>query len=1035
MAERQAPSTTQRSLGALLAEHARVPDPDVEGFVQMAAAVQRGLHEADKAEPEGVTSTTALWAILHEDKTIAEVLQDAGVEQAGLIPELPMPLRAPPVDLARVPLAEDLERALGAAFAAQPSPQTIGRIDVAVAVLWDAEAHGGRLGTYLREIGADVPALVGRLDQLRTGEPPRLSGAAGLYLGFYEALQRSRGPGGGTVDGPNLWSAFGYVAAQRRGTLANVVANTLVRLRAAHVASKMPSAGQRDVDFREPVEPVPLDAMSHVALVAHPVLAAAGRVRDRVEPGDVIRLRHIVAVAIEHGEGPFGPETRDDDLDAVRSDFLAQIDHDAPANTASAWHAYFARTPTATPAGRAVAGLDVDLVDDTTPLHDELQVTRDVETLCDVLAARDAVPPISVGLFGRWGSGKSYFMALMRRRIAELSSAARRAGKEHSSYCTDIVQVTFNAWHYMDADDLWATIAVELFAAIAEVDPDVDARPRAEVVRELEDAERQRDPVDRSLARALSDPRVTQAAASMGLGADGKEALGVVGEVGRSAGHLSAVVAVVRRWPRRRRWSVVALGAAGVVALATLAVLLATGSVSVGTLAAWGTLAAGGLGTAAKWLRSIQSGLTRVNDVVDQLGLKPEEVTPERLETGEQDDEKIRGLREELARIDRLTSTREWLEARAQSTDYTHHFGVISVLRGDLEALARKQREADENRRIILYIDDLDRCEPSRVVEVLQAVHLLLAMPLFVVVVGVDPRWLTRSLQRHYRQILSTDGASRGEDEALTESTPHDYLEKIFQIPFSIAPMQADGFGRLVAAIAKPPTPSPSGGPQPDPEVAAQPAPDADAGAPPDGDGDGGTAAPRPAAAPPTEGAPPAPAPAPPPPTIVVDPPRLQLTDPEVAALSHLAPLIGTPRAAKRLVNLYRLVRAGIADDEITRFVAEAQFRALAIVLAAQVGGPRVSSEFLADLVDGTGGGTIGQRVAELSYAERAHRDGDDLEALRKALGAACVDARGRPVPDVDVNVDELRPWIRPLQRYTFEGALAASAGETPPGR
>lgn len=46
--------------------------------------------------------------------------------------------------------------------------------------------------------------------------------------------------------------------------------------------------------------------------------------------------------------------------------------------------------------------------------------------------------------------------------------------------------------------------------------------------------------------------------------------------------------------------------------------------------------------------------------------------------------------------------------------------------------------------RIVLYIDDLDRCPPKRVVEVLEAVHLLLAFPLFVVVVGVDVRWVSR---------------------------------------------------------------------------------------------------------------------------------------------------------------------------------------------------------------------------------------------------------------------------------------------------
>ncbi|MGH3928616.1 MAG: P-loop NTPase fold protein [Pseudonocardiaceae bacterium] len=34
--------------------------------------------------------------------------------------------------------------------------------------------------------------------------------------------------------------------------------------------------------------------------------------------------------------------------------------------------------------------------------------------------------------------------------------------------------------------------------------------------------------------------------------------------------------------------------------------------------------------------------------------------------------------------------------------------------------------------RIIIYIDDLDRCPPQRVVEMLEAIHLLLAVELFV---------------------------------------------------------------------------------------------------------------------------------------------------------------------------------------------------------------------------------------------------------------------------------------------------------------
>ena len=111
-----------------------------------------------------------------------------------------------------------------------------------------------------------------------------------------------------------------------------------------------------------------------------------------------------------------------------------------------------------------------------------------------------------------------------------------------------------------------------------------------------------------------------------------------------------------------------------------------------------------------------------------------------------------------------------------RSASYQNQLGIVSLLRRDFEQLVSLmgewKKEWDERRlanqppveerkpidRIVLYIDDLDRCEPEQVVTVLQAVHLLLAMDLFVVVVGVDPRWLLRSLRRRYRRVLGAAG-------------------------------------------------------------------------------------------------------------------------------------------------------------------------------------------------------------------------------------------------------------------------------------
>lgn len=81
-----------------------------------------------------------------------------------------------------------------------------------------------------------------------------------------------------------------------------------------------------------------------------------------------------------------------------------------------------------------------------------------------MIAARDTSPPMSIGLFGDWGTGKSFFMSLMDREIRALKEVARAT--RTSAYCPNIVQLHFNAWHYIDTD-LWASLTAEIFDGLA----------------------------------------------------------------------------------------------------------------------------------------------------------------------------------------------------------------------------------------------------------------------------------------------------------------------------------------------------------------------------------------------------------------------------------------------------------------------------------------------------------------------------------------------------------------------------------------
>jgi hypothetical protein len=302
------------------------------------------------------------------------------------------------------------------------------------------------------------------------------------------------------------------------------------------------------------------------------------------------------------------------------------------------------------------------------------------------------------------------------------------------------------------------------------------------------------------------------------------------------------------------------------------------------------------------------------------------------------------------------------------SDDYRDRLGVVSAIQRDFEQLARLLPEGKFNGlpkidRIILYIDDLDRCSAEQVVQVLQAVHLLLAFPLFVVVVGVDLRWLMRSLRVHHAALAAADATTvdqRGDELAGLAATPQAYLEKIFQIPFRLRPMDSAGSAKLLADLL-PVTPPPGPG-EPEPgEAAPEPAGTADGGHP---------AAPATRADEPTASAAPAASITPEPSSPVADvttqtgtarepdatateldlPPRSMRLEPrELEFLQQLVPLIPTPRAVKRLANEYRLVRATIPDSQLATFLDD-QYPVVMFLLALLVGRPQVAERLLAAL-------------------------------------------------------------------------------------
>jgi hypothetical protein len=326
--------------------------------------------------------------------------------------------------------------------------------------------------------------------------------------------------------------------------------------------------------------------------------------------------------------------------------------------------------------------------------------------------------------------------------------------------------------------------------------------------------------------------------------------------------------------------------------------------------------------------------------------------------------------------------------------------------------------------RIVLYIDDLDRCKPRRVIEVLEAVHLLLAFRLFVVVVAVDPRWLRRCLEDQYPELLATQSPrDGGTSEGLSRtSTPQDYLEKIFQIPFYLRPMGAPGFVELVgdlvgSDIADDATTTTNGSQPPGTagQVAQLPANGGSAGSA----ATSGSSAETPAVAREIQ----------PPPTSDLDIERLTFNRWEVEDMQALAPLFRTPRATKRFVNTYRLLRSTVPAAERTAFEgtreAPGTYRSALILLAAVAGFPNVAPQFLIRLANESSNATITWadfvkrcKAAADDLAFSGEVDAGDWSDLCAALGKL---TGSRLAPS---NIVAFRPWIPRVARYSFSVSL-----------
>lgn len=766
------------------------------------------------------------------------------------------------------------------------------------------------------------------------------------------------------------------------------------------------------------------------------------------------------------------------------------------------------------------AGVAISAPDDpwAPGLEDRAGAGREARAFAEMIAATSFNPPLAVGVFGDWGSGKSFFMRLIYDELVRIRGlAAESEAREADSitFLRHVVPIRFNAWHYVETN-LWASLVDHIFTSLDRWALEDKTGAVNQVLEKLSTArhltleaaenlvsrrqdlrqaaqaqETARAELARARMNAQQSPAVMANAAWITVSGDAElralrdtaaQRLGL-SQLASSAESFTGAVArlddelvkkaVWRDAILRSFFTPWGLAAAAAAVLLAWIVALYAGEINqmLGAAGAVGGLVAP-LVTAAmlfsRQVNKVMGGLTRFRtsfeeQIARETGTErvADEEAARNLASAQaqsvEAEERFRAARESVAEAARDYNGESgrgrimhFVKARVASGDYARNLGFVATVRKDFEELsvlmtapaavpdeAVKAREVHQKRvgelivraadllsvsekkklqdtttegkqpdrifeRIVLFVDDLDRCPPAKVVEVLQAIHLLLAFPLFVVFVAVDVRWLRNALTKQYDGQIVADGSGG-------LATPGDYLEKIFQLPYWVRPLAGDSTVSLLADHlrfdeAPELKETAKGASKGVVDESQGKIPAATAGKKRTRQASSAGEASKTS-------------------TVEARSARLRIGKVEAEFIKKLGLVLdGSPRRTLRFINTYRVIKASLPREEVAA-LERADHRALLSLLAISIAADAVYPYLAREL---SGNGPLGVKwISDIPYSH-------NVEQRERKIATAIINAMNPRASD-QAALRRLAPLI---ERFSFQPelahALATSAPATP---
>jgi formylglycine-generating enzyme required for sulfatase activity len=342
------------------------------------------------------------------------------------------------------------------------------------------------------------------------------------------------------------------------------------------------------------------------------------------------------------------------------------------------------------------------ILDDRPTDKDALDFTPYRDTLVDIIADPATRTPLTIGIFGGWGSGKTSLMQMVGSGLKAVLAQRQEEART----------VWFNAWQYGKEEALWRALLLHVLDALR------PSKPEATTDEELQ-----------GLAAALHDPP------------DLSEELKTWRDLNRKLDDLQA--SLYRDVEREE-----------------------VGGLEID----WGQVAKGTTQGVIKIGLSFIPGVGTLSKLVEAAQKKAGETAADGI---------IEAFRREKTQI------------------HIEHIRFLEQFRRQFEALVKEQ-VMDRGQKLVVFVDDLDRCLPEKAIDVLEAIKLFLDVSGCVFVLGLDQDVVARGIKVKYRDFAVEEGA-KGEPQIPIDGVA--YLQKIIQLPFLLPPIESEDMESFVQTL------------------------------------------------------------------------------------------------------------------------------------------------------------------------------------------------------------------------------------------